>query len=105
MKINKLHEAPRVSFDVDGHTIAQHSKTEIIHLHLKPGEKIEKHINPFDVIFYVLEGKAMLETDHETVLVLKDQSIVIEAGVNRGIDNISVSDFKVLVIKLLYTKK
>jgi quercetin dioxygenase-like cupin family protein len=57
------------------------------------------------VIFYILEGKAMLESDNERFLVLKDQAIVIKAGINRGIDNISVGDFKLLVIKLHHTKK
>lgn len=105
MDITKLNQAPKVSFDLDGHIMAQHGEVEIIHLHLKPGEKVEKHTNPFDVIFYILEGKAMLETDTERILVLKDQSIVIKAGVSRGIDNISVNEFKLLVIKLHYTKK
>lgn len=100
MKITKLQEAPKVPFDLDGHTMASHGTIEIVHLHLKPGEKIEKHSNPFDVIFYILEGKAMLESNNERMLVMKDQSIVISAGINRGIENISVSDFKLLVIKL-----
>jgi len=100
MKITKLHEAPKVSFALDGHIVAKHGNLEIVHLYLRPGEKIEKHSNPFDAIFYVLEGKALLESDTEQILVTKDQSIVIGAGVNRGIDNISVNDFKVLVIKI-----
>jgi len=100
MKITRLHEAPKVDYALDGHIVAQHNKLEVVHLHLKPGEKIEKHSNPVDVIFYVLEGKAMLESDTERILILKDQSIAIAAGLNRGIDNISVSDFKVLVMKI-----
>jgi len=105
MNITKLNQAPKVQFDLDGHIMANHANVEIIHLHLKAGEKIEKHTNPFDVIFYILEGKAMLETDNERVLVLKDQSVIIKAGINRGIDNISIGDFKLLVIKLHDTKK
>lgn len=105
MKITRLSQAPKVPFDLDGHILAHHADAEIIHLHLKPGERIEKHTNPFDVIFYILEGKAMLESDHERVLVMKDQSIVINAGVNRGIENISVGEFRLLVIKLHYTGK
>lgn len=100
MKITRLQEAPKVSFALDGHIVAKHKNIEIVHLHLRPGEKIEKHANPFDVIFYVLEGKALLESDTEQILVMKDQSIMIDAGVNRGIENISVSDFKVLVTKI-----
>jgi quercetin dioxygenase-like cupin family protein len=105
MNITRLNQAPKVPFDLDGYILANHANVEIIHLHLKPGERIEKHTNPFDVIFYILEGKAMLESDLERVLVMKDQSIVIEAGINRGIENISVGDFKLLVIKLHHTKR
>lgn len=105
MNITKLNQAPKVRFDLDGHIMANHANVEIIHLHLKAGERIEKHSNPFDVIFYILEGKAMLESDNERVLVLKDQSVIIKAGINRGIDNISIGDFKLLVIKLHDTKK
>lgn len=73
----------------------------MVHLNLKPGEKIEKHINSNDVIFYVLEGKALLETANERILVNKDDRIKIEAGIERGFDNISISLFKVMVIKFL----
>ena len=105
MDITKLNQAPKVSFNLDGHIMANHANVEIIHLHLKPGEKVDKHTNPFDVIFYILEGKAMLESENERFLVLKDQSIVIRAGITRGIDNISVGDFKLLVVKLHHTTK
>ncbi|KAF5057206.1 Cupin domain protein [anaerobic digester metagenome] len=100
MKITKLHQTPKVPYDLDGHIIAQSSCVEIIHLTLKPGQQIAKHINPKDVFFFVLEGKSMIETDDEKVLVQKDQCIFVEGGTNRGFDNISVSDFKVMVIKL-----
>lgn len=103
MNITRLNNAPKVPFDLDGHIMAKHAGTEVIHLHLKPGQRIEKHTNPFDVIFYILEGKAMLETENERILILKDQCVAIRAGVNRGLDNISVNDFRLLVIKLHHT--
>ncbi|MBW6492662.1 MAG: cupin domain-containing protein [Lentimicrobium sp.] len=99
MKILRLNETPKAPFALNGHILAHLPNVEVVHLNLKPGEKIEKHVNPMDVIFFVLEGKAMFETDNERVLVLKDQCIHIEGGKNRGFDNISISPFKVLVIK------
>jgi quercetin dioxygenase-like cupin family protein len=99
MKILRLNEAPKVPYNVDGHILAQLPGVEVVHLSMKPGEKIEKHINENDVVFFVTEGKAMLETDNERILVLKDQCIHIEGGKNRGFDNISIAPFKVLVIK------
>ncbi|HPG32937.1 MAG: cupin domain-containing protein [Lentimicrobium sp.] len=100
MKTTRLHEAPKVPFNLDGHIVAHCQNIEVIHLHLKPGEILEKHTNPFDVILYVLEGKAMIEAGNEKALVQKDESVCIEAGTARAIENISVSDFKLLVIKI-----
>ena len=99
MKILRVNEAPKVEFKLDGRILCNLPGVEIVHMSLKPGEKIDKHINPNDAIFFVLEGKAMFETDTEKELVSKDQVIVVPGGTNRGIDNISVSTFKVLVIK------
>ncbi len=99
MKINRLHDAPHVPYDLDGHILGQFQAFDVVHLNLKPGEKIEKHINPKDVLFFVINGKAMLETDTERVLITKDQYIHVEGGINRGFENISIAPFKVLVIK------
>mgnify|MGYP000932160715 FL=1 len=101
MEILNLHKAPKVPFDLNGHILCKHKNLEIVHLTLKPGERIEKHVNPNDVIFYVLEGKALLETVNERILVNKDDVVKVEAGRERGFDNISVSLFKVMVIKFL----
>lgn len=99
MNILRVNETPKVKYNLDGHILCSLPGVEVVHLSLKPGEKIEKHINPNDVIFFVVEGKAMFETDTEKELVTKDQVILVPGGTNRGIDNISVSIFKVLVIK------
>jgi quercetin dioxygenase-like cupin family protein len=105
MEILNLREAPKVPFNLDGHILCSHNNIQVLHLNLKPGEKIDQHINEFDVIFHVLEGKALLITDSNKVLVHKDDCIKIEAGMNRGFDNISVGNFKVMVIKILQSKK
>ncbi len=99
MNIQRVNDAPKVNYNLDGHILCTLDGVEVVHLSLKPGEKIDKHINPNDVIFFVLEGKAMFETDTEKELVVKDQTILVPGGINRGIENISVSMFKVLVIK------
>jgi quercetin dioxygenase-like cupin family protein len=101
MEVINLKEAPKVPIDVDGHLMSKLKNVEVVHLNLKPGEVIEKHVNQADVIFYVLEGKALLENDDEQILVRKDDCIKVQAGTVRGFNNISVSHFKVMVIKLL----
>jgi quercetin dioxygenase-like cupin family protein len=53
----------------------------------------------FDVIFYVLSGCAILETDPEDFEVKENTSIFVPAGILRGWNNKGPADFKILVIK------
>lgn len=34
---------------------------QVVHVELKPGEGLKKHVTPVDVVFYVLEGTATVE--------------------------------------------
>jgi len=34
---------------------------QAVHIELKPGETLKKHITPVDVFFYVLEGRGVVE--------------------------------------------
>lgn len=105
MDILNLREAPKVPFNLNGHILCSNENVQIVHLVLKPGDKIELHVNEIDVVFHVLEGKAMLLTENGNRIITRDDCISIEAGIKRGLENISVSDFKVLVIKLMSGKR
>jgi mannose-6-phosphate isomerase-like protein (cupin superfamily) len=100
MKIVELKNAEKVPFKLDGKKIITRSDSELIHLTLKPGEILEKHTNPFDVLFYVIQGKGIIEAGEETKLVEKDSCIEIALGVERGWTNSGNEDLKILVIKL-----
>jgi quercetin dioxygenase-like cupin family protein len=101
MKIRKIHfdEASKVPFNLDGKIMYTSDKLEIVYLTLKPGEKIGKHLQPFDVVFYVLSGEAILETDPEVIEVKENTSIFVPAGMLRGWTNTGPADFIILVIK------
>lgn len=101
MEVLSLKEAPRVPFNLNGRILCNHQNIQILHLTLKAGDKIEKHINANDVVFYILEGKALFMNGDEHQLVTKDEIIKVKGGTERGFDNISVADFKVMVIKFL----
>jgi len=94
-----MQDAPTVPFDLDGKIMFTSGKLELVHLTLKPGEKIGKHLQPFDVIFYVLSGCAILETDLENNEVKENTSIFVPTGIQRGWNNTGPVDFKILVIK------
>ena len=74
---------------------------ELIHLDFRPGEELEKHANPFDVIFFVVEGSGELEVGEEKRLVAKDSTIEVPADVMRGWKNTGSGNLRLLVIKAL----
>ncbi len=73
MNVKLIETAEKVGFNVDGRKMFTSPKTEIIHLDIKFGEVIEMHSNPFDVVFYVLEGAGIIETPDEQITVEPDQ--------------------------------
>ena len=101
MKTITLKTAEKVPFNLDGKKMYIGLNVELVHLSLKPGEVLEKHSNPFDVVFYILEGRGIVETDDESISVEPDMSIEIEMGINRGITNTGDDVLRVLVVKIL----
>ncbi len=101
MKISNLNTAPKVPFDLEGKILFSEKRTEIIHLTLKPEEILEKHTNPFDVIFFVLEGKGLLITDDKTENHEHNSCIFLEKDVLRSWVNTTSVSLKLLVIKIL----
>lgn len=101
MKVKTLATAEKVPFNLDGRKMYIGLDAELIHLSLKPGEVLEKHSNPFDVVFYILEGSGIVETDDEAISVESDMSIEIEREINRGITNTGEDLLRLLVLKIL----
>ena len=75
-------------------------KVELVHLALKPNEEIALHANPFDVIFYILEGNGTINFENGSTNVVTNCSIFIEKDKQRGMRNNSSSVFRVLVCKV-----
>jgi len=71
----------------------------IVHIELKPGEALKKHITPVDVNFYILEGKGIVEIGKESENVIKDQLIFSPAKIPHTLKNESDKVFRFLVIK------
>lgn len=101
MKIKTLSTAEKVPFNLDGRKIYVGLNVEIVHLKLLKGEVLEKHTNPFDVVFYILEGYGVVETDEESAAVEPDMCIEIPMGVNRGVRNTGDEHLRLLVVKIL----
>lgn len=73
----------------------------IVHIELKPGESLKKHITPVDACFYVLEGNGRVEIGDEIKEVKKDDLIFSPAKIVHTLYNSENSEatFKFLVIK------
>ena len=71
----------------------------ILQLTLKPGEKLKKHIPPVDVVFYVLEGKGIIEIGDEKKGAVEDTIIHSPKGIRMCWYNESDKLLRFLVIK------
>ena len=71
----------------------------IVHIELKPGESLKKHITPVDACFYVLEGKGSVEIGDEIKEVKKDDLVFSPAKIVHTLFNNFEATFKFLVIK------
>jgi mannose-6-phosphate isomerase-like protein (cupin superfamily) len=50
---------------VDARSISDTDSAQVVHITLQPGEALKKHITPVDVVFYVLEGRGIVEIGEE----------------------------------------
>jgi mannose-6-phosphate isomerase-like protein (cupin superfamily) len=102
MKITQVSDAPvhQNPHGVDARKLYDSEHAQVVVIALQPGEQLKKHITPVDVIFFVLEGRGIVEVGDERE----------EVGVNTLIDspakiphcwyNQSDSVLRVLVVKV-----
>ena len=84
---------------VDVRKLFNFEHATIVHIELKPGESVKKHITPVDVNFYVLEGDGVIEIGKERAKITKDQLIFSPAKIPHRLINESEKKFRFLVIK------
>ena len=90
---------------VDARMLYDIEKVQIVHVTLKPGEKLERHVTYTDVLFYVLEGCGVVEIGNERKEVYEDMLIESPAEVPHCWYNEGNSELKFLVIKIPRPKK
>ncbi|HAN19972.1 MAG: hypothetical protein A2X13_10855 [Bacteroidetes bacterium GWC2_33_15] len=101
MKIQNLKNSPRVPFNLEGYILHSEKPVELVHLLLKPGDALEKHKNPFDVIFFVIEGSGILAINGDNLNIHSNDVIKVTSDKLRAWENNSTQDLKLLVIKLI----
>jgi len=95
-------EAPSMQnqHGVDVRKMYEDDKIQVLQICLKPGDFIEKHSMPLDVIFYILEGKGIVSIGNEDKEVTQDILITSPAKLERGWKNIGDTPLRILVTKI-----
>ncbi len=101
MKKVTLATAKKAPFDLEAFIMHTSPTLEVIHIHLKPGQMIPQHSNPFDVVACLLEGTVLLHTgENEQKIELYD-TVEIEKDLDRGFANKGTTDARLLILKKL----
>jgi quercetin dioxygenase-like cupin family protein len=102
MKIINVNSAPEHPnpHGVNVRRLYDTEHAQAMHITLKPGQSLKKHITPVDVFFYVLEGKGVVEIGDEKQEVGPDTLIESPAKIAHCWYNESDAVFRVLVVKV-----
>jgi quercetin dioxygenase-like cupin family protein len=84
---------------VDVRNISDTESAQVVHITLKPGESLKKHITPVHVVFYVLEGQGIVEIGDERKEVGADTLIESPAKIPHRWINESKGLVRILVVK------
>ena len=101
MKIVDLKSAPEKAnpHNVSVRMLYDKEHAQAIHIELKVGESLKKHVTPVDVFFYVLEGNGIVEIGDESKKVYKDMLVESPARLPHRLINNSEESFRFLVVK------
>ncbi len=101
MEITRVNETElgKNPHGVETRKIYDHENALAVHITLKPGEKLRRHITSVDVMFYVLVGEGVVEIGDEKQTVSKDTTIHSPARIVHCWYNESDKPLKVLVLK------
>jgi quercetin dioxygenase-like cupin family protein len=102
LKVTEVKDVPsgKNPHNVDARVIYDNEHAMVVHITLKPGESLRRHITPVDVAFYVLEGTGIVEIGGEQQTVGPDTLVESPARVPHRWINESQSMFRVLVMKV-----
>ncbi len=97
--ITTFNHAPKIPLDLDARKMYSSPQLEVIQLMLHPGEGMAPHVQPMDVIFFILSGSGILELENRIIESTEKSCIFVKAGVQRAWKNSGTGDFSLLVIK------
>ncbi len=78
MKIYKANEFQKIDVPFEAKKLFSGTNLEIVSIHLKENETIPLHTMPMKVVFYVIEGSAMLLTEEKEIEINENCCIYFE---------------------------
>jgi len=101
MKITEVEKAETMPnpHGIDARKISETEWAQVLHITLAPGESLKKHVTPVDVVFYVLEGRGIVEIGDERMEVGADALVESPAKIPHRWTNESNRRLRVLVVK------
>jgi mannose-6-phosphate isomerase-like protein (cupin superfamily) len=84
---------------VDARSLSDADNAQVSHITLQPGQSLKMHITPADVVFYVLQGRGIVEIVDEQHDVGPDVLIESLARISHRWTNQSKDILRFLVIK------
>jgi mannose-6-phosphate isomerase-like protein (cupin superfamily) len=84
---------------VEARKLHDSEHAQAMHITLRPGQSLKKHVTPVDVFFYVLEGTGVVEIGDESRQAGPDTLIESPAGGLHCWHNRSDAALRVLVVK------
>lgn len=91
----------KLPIDQDAWLLHSFDDLEVIRLHLAPGDSMEKHINDWSIIFFVLRGSGSLDVEGNLYELKEEQTIAVEAGKERFWSNPGDQILELLVVKTI----
>jgi len=89
---------------IEARKIFENPNATVIHMTLNPGESLQSHVTPVDVLFYVLAGEPDIEIGDEREKISVDSIVESPADIPHCVYNESDSISRFLVIKLSKSK-
>lgn len=93
-------EIAKTPHNVDVRKLFSFEHATIVHITLKPGEKLRTHVTPVDAFFFGLEGNGIVMIGDEEENLTENELVFSPKKVKHTLKNQSNEIFRFLVIKV-----
>lgn len=85
---------------VDVRKLFSFEHATVVHITLKPGEKLRTHVTPVDALFFGLCGEGIVMVGDEEATLRENELVFSPKKIKHTLRNESVKEFSFLVIKV-----